>query len=152
MKMETEVTLRVVVQEPPAGVDYALQKGHGNDYEVVNRQRSNGNDLVFEFTVGVKPGHDKEVPGFKGPFVQGRADENFFYLDIGTYAGQTGAAWSRRLKIPLSGITWKMINSDGILQAQVPGKAKDGGPSCAYEWRKRVSPGWSWQVTKQHKK
>jgi hypothetical protein len=50
------------------------------------------------------------------------------------------------LKIPLSGITWAMLRSQKVLRANVPGTGKDGGPSCAYSWRKAVGPSWSWQV------
>jgi hypothetical protein len=123
-----------------------LQKGHGSDYEVVAKQRSKGSDLEFEFTVTAKMGRDNNLPNFTGPFVQGPAGERFVYINIGTYAGQTNTSWSRRLKIPLSGITWDMLNSGKVLVAHIPGTGKDGGPSCAYEWRKRVSPSWQWEL------
>jgi hypothetical protein len=65
----------------------------------------------------------------------GSPGERFVYIDIGTYAGQTDTSWSRRLKIPLSGITWDVIDklsdhSRPILEACVSGTAKDGGPNC----------------------
>jgi hypothetical protein len=56
------------------------------------------------------------------------------YIDIGTYAGQVETIWSRRLKVPLTGITWNDIDSvskDSLLQAIVPGTGKDGSPNCA---------------------
>ena len=150
--METEVRLRVILRKPPAGVDFALQKGHGRDYEPFAKQRSNGQDLTFDFTVEVKPGPAAAAPRFAGPFVQGPASDKFFYLDIGTCAGQTDTRWSRRLKVPLSGITSKMIKAGLILEAEIPGTGKDGGPSCAYEWRRRVGPDWGWKVVKQSRK
>jgi hypothetical protein len=147
MKNEsTSVTLRIVLEKPTAGVDFGLQKGHGNDYEVVAKQRSKGSDLEFELTVTAKTGRDNNLPNFTGPFIQGPAGERFVYINIGTYAGQTNTRWSRRLKIPLSGITWDLLKSGKVLVAQIPGAGKDGGPSCAYEWRKRVSPSWQWQL------
>ena len=142
----TGVTLRIVLEKPTAGVDFGLQKGKGSDYEVVAKQRSNGGDLEFEFTVTAESGRHDDLPNFAGPFVQGPAGERFVYIDIGTYAGQTNTPWSRRLKIPLSGITWDMLRSGKVLVAHIPGAGKDGGPSCAYEWRKRVSPSWRWQL------
>jgi len=146
MKNEpTTVTLRIVLEQPTAGVDFGLQKGHGSAYEVVAKQRSKGGDLEFEFTITVKAGKDT-LPNFAGPFVQGPAGERFVYINIGTYAGQTNTPWSRRLKIPLSGITWDMLRSARVLVAHIPGTGKDAGPSCAYEWRKRVSPSWQWQL------
>ena len=47
-----------------------------------------------------------------------------------------GSCWQRRIKIPLQGITWEMIDSlvdapKRLLQATIPGTGKDGGPSCA---------------------
>jgi hypothetical protein len=147
MKNEpTTARLRIVLERPTAGVDFGLQKGHGSDYEVVEKQRSKGRDLKFEFTVTAKTSRNDDLPNFAGPFVQGPAGERFVYVNIGTYAGQTNTCWSRRLKIPLSGITWDMLRSRRVLVANIPGTGKDGGPSCAYEWRKRVSPSWQWQL------
>lgn len=140
----TEVTLRIVLQQPPAGVDFALQKGRGSAYETVLKKRSKGGDLEFDFTVTVKAGRDGS-PDFAGPFVQGPSSERFVYIDIGTYAGQTNTPWSRRLKIPLSGITWDMVKARAVLFARVPGTGTDGGPSCAYAWR-RGNPSWRWQL------
>ena len=122
--MNSELTLRVVLASPPAGVDFGLQKGKGIPYETIQKQRSTGKDLSFEFTVGLKVG-----PDFTGPLVHGPRDERFIYIDIGTAAGQHGSCWSRRLKIPLRGITTDMTNR--LLEARVPGTAKDGGPNCA---------------------
>lgn len=144
--MANQVTLRVVVEKPPAGIDYGLQKGHGSNYETVQTQRSTKEDLRFEFNVDVKEGKDG-LPNFVGPFAQGPAQERFIYLDIGTYAGQTDTPWSRRLKIPLRGIAWKSIEqaarSSQILETRVPGTAKDGGPTCA-----TVKPFAGWKLTR----
>ena len=118
--------LRIVLQSPPAGVDFALQKGKGSAYETLQKQRSNGSDLAFEVDVDVKPG-----PDFGGPFVQGPKGERFLYIDIGTYAGQADCTWSRRLKLPLKGITQPMIDSGRTLETRVIGTAGDGGPACA---------------------
>jgi len=140
----TEVALRIILAQPTAGIDFGLQKGRGSAYETVQKQRSKGKDLEFDFTVAVKSGKDV-LPDFAGPFVQGPSGERFVYLDIGTCAGQTNTPWSRRLKIPLSGITWDLIEAHGVLLALVPGTGTDGGPSCAYAWRKR-NPSWQWQL------
>ena len=122
--MNSELTLRVILASPPAGVDFGLQKGKGIPYETIQKQRSTGKDLSFEFTVGLKVG-----PDFTGPLVHGPRDERFIYIDIGTAAGQVDSCWSRRLKIPLRGITTVMTNR--MLEARVPGTARDGGPNCA---------------------
>ena len=76
----------------------------------------------------------KSAPTLNGPFVQGPPAERFVYLDIGTYAGQTDTQWSRRLKVPLAGITAKMVeqvSGSAVLEASVPGTGRDGGPNCA---------------------
>jgi hypothetical protein len=139
--MEQELNLLIVLESPPQGVVYSLQKGGGNNYERLQTQTSTGKELKFEFSVRV--GKQKNgQPNFLGPFTQGPADKRFVYLDIGAYAGQIGSLWSRRLKIPLHGITWELINKGKTLVAQVPGKAKDGSPSCA-----TVKPFRGWEMS-----
>ena len=98
--MDQELNFRIILETPPAGVHYGLQKGGGSNYEVTQKQRSKSGNLQFEFNARVKEGKDGS-PVFLGPFVQGPPQERFVYLDIGTLAGQTDTHWSRRLKIPL---------------------------------------------------
>ena len=132
---ERELTFRIVLLAPPAGVDFGLQKGRGGAYETVQTQRSKGQDLRFEFCVGVRTVKKGAVSDFRGPFVQGPRGQRFVYIDIGTYAGQANTPWSRRLKIPLSGITADMVertlHAHSVLETQVPGTGRDGGPNCA---------------------
>ena len=131
--MERQVTLRIIVERPPGGVDFGVQEGHGNDYKTVQTQRFSKQDLRFEFPMRVKEGKN-EQPNFLGAFAQGPASNRFIYLDIGTFAGQTNTPWSRRLKIPLAGITLPMVEqaSDAsvIIEVRVPGTGRDGGPTC----------------------
>ena len=145
--MERELSLRIIVQKPPAGVYFGLQKGHGSNYETVQTVESKTSDLQFEFSVRVQEGKDGR-PNFLGPFAQGPASERFVYLDIGTCAGQTNTPWSRRLKIPLGGIDWRLIEQtaksrSAVLEARVPGTGKDGGPSCA-----TVKPFSGWKISR----
>lgn len=139
--MDREVTLRIILEAPPAGVDFGLQKGRGNDYETIQKQRSRGNDLLFECSVRVTRGKDK-APNFLGPFAQGPVGQRFLYIDIGTFAGQTETCWSRRLKIPLTGITWQMIDNATAIEASVAGTGNDGSPACA-----TVKPFSGWRAT-----
>ena len=134
--MEREITLRIVLETPPPGVDFGIQKGRGSAYETIQTQRSTGGDLSFEFSVAVKAASAGGSADFGGPIVQGPRGGRFVYVDIGTYAGQRDTRWSRRLKIPLTGITSDLIRqassgTNGVLEARVPGTGKDGGPSCA---------------------
>ena len=133
--MKQELPFKIILEKPPANVDFGIQKGSGNNYETIQKQRSGGFDLTFNFTVTVKSSKDLS-PDFLGALVHGPAGGRFVYIDIGTYAGQLDSEWSRRLKIPLTGITGEMINclSDDpgmALQAYVPGTGKDGTPTCA---------------------
>ena len=134
------MNLRLILLAPPAGVDYGLQSGQGSGYETVQTQGSAGKDLRFEFSIEVKPaakgGEEKALPDFRGRVVQGPAGGRFVYIDIGTYAGQKNTPWSRRLKVPLTGITWAQVERASreartVLEARVPGAAQDGSPACA---------------------
>jgi hypothetical protein len=82
--MPTELQLHLVLQAPPPGIDFGVQKGSGNTYETVLTQRSADQDLHFSFSIMVKgdPAKD-EQPDFSGPYVQGKRLERFFYIDVG---------------------------------------------------------------------
>jgi len=143
--MNDDLRLRIILTDSPAGVDFGLQSGSGNNYETVQRQLSGQGYLLFTFSVKIKK--DKEgQPDFGGPFVQGNKGERFIYIDIGTYAGNTNSIWGRRLKIPLRDIpaeTIENVRSDNklILETRVPGTGRDGGPNCA-----TVKPFGGWHV------
>ena len=145
--METEIMLQIILIKPTKDVDFGLQKGAGNNYETVQKQRAGSQDLFFKFPVKVKGEKSKDLlPKFSGHFVQGPSSNKFIYIDIGTYAGQTNTPWARRLKIPLTGITWMDIdklyaNPNFILETSVPGTGRDGGPNCA-----TVKPFNGWQL------
>ena len=144
-----DISLHIVLQTPPAGVDFGLQKGSGSKYETVQIRRTVAEDLHFYLTIAIKgDGAKDHQPRFSSLFVQGSPPDNFIYIDIGTYAGQV-SQWGRRLKIPLSGITWEVIDKIQsepklILETRVPGTAKDGSPSCA-----TVKPFDGWKVKEE---
>lgn len=69
--MERELTFRIVLERPPAGVDFGLQKGRGSIYEVMQKQRSANGDLSFVFTAGVKDSSKDAPPNVIGSFTQG---------------------------------------------------------------------------------
>ncbi len=133
--MEYELMPRIVLEKPPAGVDFGLQKGRGSEYEVIQRQKSTTTDLQFDFTVHARVGRKGGAPDFLGALVQGPPAERFVYVDIGTYAGQRGSPWNRRLKVPLSGITWSLIrkasaDSGAVLEVRVEAAGRGDGPNC----------------------
>ena len=133
--VESEITLQIILIKPTPAVVFGLQKGSGNNYETVQKQVSTSEDLIFTFTIKVKGNRSiDKLPKLSGSFAQGPADSKFVYIDIGTYAGQSDSIWSRRLKIPLTGITWKdidLLTSNSMMQTTVPGTGRDGGPNCA---------------------
>ena len=145
--MESEIIFQIVLLKPTPGVDFGLQKGSGKEYETIQKQRSVSHDLHFKFTIKIKGDRQKDaIPKISGQFVQGQSGNQFVYIVIGTYAGQTDCIWERRLKIPLVGITWNTIdiissNPNFILETQVPGTGRDGGPNCA-----TVKPFGGWHI------
>ena len=131
--MLKEITLRIVVENPVSGTVYGLQKGKGPIYETIQAQLGSAQDLSFEFVV-----HAKQTNGsdflLSGPFVQGTPENRFVYIGIGSYAGQGGAQWSGRLKVPLPEAT--LLNSQANIgeyrwSCTVPGRTKDGKPMFA---------------------
>ncbi|MEO7308456.1 MAG: DUF5990 family protein [Ferruginibacter sp.] len=147
--MNREISLRIILENPPAGVDFGIQKGSGSKYETILKQKSGTEDLQFEFTITVKQGKGNS-PDFSGAIVQGPPVNRFIYIDIGTYAGVTDSVWGRRLKIPLRGITNDIINkllNDPVLklETKVPGTGKDGSPNCA-----TVKPFSGWYTSRKN--
>ncbi len=147
-KSEIVVPLRIVLVDPTRGVDFGIQEGKGNDYKPIQVQRSKAGSLQLECIINVKGDRIIGPPNFVGPIAQGPPTERFIYIDIGKSAGQIDSCWQRRIKIPLQGITWEMIESvvespKRLLQATIPGTGKDGGPSCA-----TVKPIDGWKVVK----
>ena len=134
--MESEVQIRIVLVDPPAGVDFGIQRGAGTEYESLFVQQRKRGDVCFHFSLTVSDKRKDGLPNFQGPFAQGPVLSRFIYVDVGTCAGQKGTQWSRRMKVPLLGITWPLIrkamSKPGYkLSARIPGTGKDGGPNCA---------------------
>ena len=131
-----ELPIQLTLVAPPPGIDFGVQRGSGANYETLFVQRSAGGDLSFDFSIRADGDGKSGRPNFKGPFVQGPPVNRFLYIDIGTYAGQKNTPWSRRMKVPLAGITWALVRTTlgkpgSRLAARLPGTGKDGGPSCA---------------------
>lgn len=144
--MNQELTLRIILESPPSGIDFGLQQGSGNNYETIQLQQFGDKNLEFEFPITIKL-NKEGLPNFLGAFVQGPTNQRFIYINIGTYAGQKDTNWSRRLKIPLTGINLNTIkelltNSNKILEARVPGTGRDNGPNCA-----TVKPFTGWHIS-----
>lgn len=147
--MNEEITIQIILERPFPGVLYALQKGTGALYESIQAQVASDHDLIFDGVIKLKgDGVKYDYPDFGGPLVQGTKTARFLYIDIGRTAKQMGSEWSRRLKIPLTGISWDMVRQlqslpNSMLQTKVPGIGKDGGPNCA-----TVKPFAGWHIKK----
>lgn len=127
--MKQTLKLRLTVTDPLPGVFYAMQRGKD---QLLQPTAASG-ALTFDFTV--QADLSKNPIGLTGEFTQGPPDKRFVYVNSGTYAGQSTTCWSRRAKIPITGISASLaqeaIATGGLLQARVRGIGKDGGPFCA---------------------
>lgn len=133
--MKSDLPLRLVLVDPPANVDYGIQRGRGSNYETMFVQQRNRGDVTFDFSIAVARNIKDGSPNFSGEYVQGTPARRFIYIDVGTYAGQKSTPWSRRMIVLLNGITSQQIDKavkpGHRLSASIQGTGKDGGPSCA---------------------
>jgi hypothetical protein len=136
--LASEIPLRILIDDPPESVTFRVQRGK-TDWEnpdFLAPARETGEQIAFEFDVRLAPRSAGKPPNFLGPFAQGPAGGRFVYVNSGTLAGQKDSCWSRRAKIPLTGITWKQIDEllkrpGSRLEARFTGTGRDGGPACA---------------------
>jgi Family of unknown function (DUF5990) len=138
-----DVALRILVVDPLPGVALALQRGKSGSHTLIAPSSLSADAAAFDFTVVAAPAKSGEAPRLLGPFVQGPPDKRFIYLCIGKYAGDAASSWARRAKIPLTGLTWPLIETrkdDGRLEASIAGRAHDGSPACASI--ALLPPGW----------
>ena len=145
--MTRSLSLRITLIKPPPGVPFCLQQGKD---DLVPPSSERGEITSFDFTVNIANDRIDGPPKFRGPFVQGPPAGRFIYVNSGTYAGHSDSCWSRRAKVPLSGITWDLIEealskSSAVLEARIAGTTGDGGPACATV--KLLEGGWKLQST-----
>lgn len=89
------------------------------------------------------------APVFLGPFAFGPPTARFLYVTwsaVRPAEPGAGRAMFRRAKVPLGGITWAQVQeaserAGAVLEATVPGVARDGGPVCA-----SVPPREGWRI------
>lgn len=130
--MKPRLFLRIVVVDPPPGVTFALQHGRS---ELVAAVKVTARAIVFELPVAVADAASRP-PRLTGGFAQGPPENRFVYVNSGTMAGQTDSCWTRRAKVPLTGISTTLLRSalaqnGRFLEARISGTARDGGPACA---------------------
>jgi hypothetical protein len=133
------VRLRVLCTPlPPRAFDRfrEIQLGmqYGKEEVRPGREESEGT-LRFECEVRVKKRPDTGRPDFLGPWVHGAPGTRFLYL---VWEGEEEGVWQlfRRMKVPLSPITWEQVEAagggeEGVLEGTVSGVGADGAPACA---------------------
>ncbi len=127
------IALRITVLQPPPGVSFRLQRGRR---ELTAPTEITPEALSFDFTVRLAEAPRTNPPRLLGEYAQGPPAARFVYVNSGTLAGDVGSPWSRRAKVPLTSITWRLIDRvratpGAALHARIAGTARDGGPACA---------------------
>jgi hypothetical protein len=99
--------------------------------EVVDLVAGDASEARWEFEVDASP----EDGRLRGPYVQGRRGDRFFYLSWGTV--DPGGAFSmfRRAKLMFDGIPVPVLDdaarTDHVLEAALSLTGPDGSPRCA---------------------
>lgn len=126
---QTEIRLRIVVEQPVAGVLHSLQS---KDDAPLDPKRSDaGGSLAFDFPIRIAPG-----PKFFGDQVRREGPERrFVYIRIGQSAGDPSSPWTRRMKIDIHDIEQTLLDQaaagGSVIEISVNGTGKDGTPACA---------------------
>ena len=131
---DIEVSLRVTLLRPPAGVQFCL--GRTDDGEDHDAKTSRGRDLSFDLSLRARGGSSGEPLRMLGEHAHGPPAKRFVPIGVGTLAGQADSCWARVIKISLTGITPKLVRDvsdspSARLEARVEGTDKCGGPACA---------------------
>jgi Family of unknown function (DUF5990) len=137
-----ELPLRIVVDNPIPGLAMGLQRG-SPPKEVGVEPPVAGAALRFDLSVVVDGALADGRPRLLGPYVQGPPTGRFIYLCVGQYAGQADSPWAGRVKAPLGGVTWDLIEglADGArLEGHIPGRGRKDGPALASV--PILPPGW----------
>ena len=133
--MSDELRLTIELHDPPEGHAFCLQRGKGARSERLEYIEATGDDISFDLTVTVRKGKNPGAPDFAGPFVQGRPGERFFYLCVGQCSELVEPQWSGRVKVPLSSITWDLVEEAGLgvgrLRAGYVASRPNGAPVLA---------------------
>ena len=69
--MPSDLDLKIVVADPPAGHAFCLQRGKGAKAERLDYVEAADDDIPFDLTVTLRQGKQPDMPDFGGPFVQG---------------------------------------------------------------------------------
>ena len=121
-------------QDPAAPVKEPVHLGMQRGKEVIEETPAQESPVTFAPEFEVVRGTDGQ-PDFRGPYAQGTRGARFFYLSWGVKGRQGPFMMFRRLKVGLSHLQWKDIESflDSGRPMTVILKLTDarGGPLCA---------------------
>ena len=120
------MALRVVVAHPPAG--HGTRFGVQDKSGAVHRATAESADsATFEIEVNAARGGTE--PNFLGPFAHGTPTTRFLYL---SHARERTTGWVKRIKIPLSSITWGLIESaeGAVIECNVDGRSAGSVPAA----------------------
>ena len=122
--------LRIVVTNPPTGTvtSFGVQDKSGAIHTGASKSK---HAAAFECEVNASDGGGGSEPNFLGPFTHGPPRARFLYISHGRPGGD---GWIKRIKVPLSSITWSMIEAaaDGALETEVDGRSSGTVPAT---WR-----------------
>lgn len=122
-----QITLRLTIGDPVPGVMYSLQNKKSEPIAMVI---AGDRPLSFDVPVSVTAG-----PRFVGEFVRKEGPtRRFVYIAMGGQAGDPSSLWSRRAKIDIHDLPAELLEKAlacRVVEAHLPGRAKDGGPACA---------------------
>src|SRR4030095_3543316 len=99
-----ELSLRIIVTDPPIGVMVSLQDKHSRPVEA---RISSGAEMSFD--VPVRLNGLASEGRYSGEFVRTAAGERYIYVAWGRLAGQEVSCWERRAKIMLETLPPAMV-------------------------------------------
>jgi hypothetical protein len=121
------LNVRLVCKTMPAipPDEGALDIGIQDKAQVVHEGlKQKDGSMFFECALEVGLDDSTGRPSFHGPFVQGTPEARFLYLSW-KRRSTNSSPWYWRVKIPLSGITWKEVSSaraNEVLEADITGR------------------------------
>lgn len=125
---QTEIRMRLVIEDPVAGVLHSLQDKKGAPVDA--KRSTAGEPIAFDFPIRIAPG-----PKFYGEQVRSEGPERrFVYIAVGKQAGDHLSCWARRMKIDIHNVAQSLLDAaigTGHLEGVVAGTGKDGSPACA---------------------
>ena len=129
----TDIALRIIIVQPPAGVMWAVQRGRD---DLIAPAHQSPDEIVFDVTARLGRPRAGGMPNLLGDVTQGPPDRRFIYVNAGQLAGQADSCWQRRAKVFLRGIDSAMVDAvlavpGTRLEARMQGTGARGGPACA---------------------